>query len=47
LFPRRSEVFFNGARLAAITLTSVRLNSGLSIADLAAKPPNLTPVIDP
>ncbi len=46
-FPRRSEVFFNGARIAAITLTSVRLNSGLSIADLAAKPANLTPVIDP
>ena len=46
-FPRRSEVFFNGARLAAITVTSVRLNSGLSIADLAAKPPNLTPVVSP
>lgn len=46
-FPRRSEVFFNGARLAAITVTSVRLNSGLSIASLAAKPPNLTPVVHP
>jgi hypothetical protein len=45
--PRRSEVFHNGARLAAITVVSVRLNSGLSIGDLAAKPPNLTPVVAP
>jgi hypothetical protein len=45
--PRRIEVFSNGARLAAITVTSVRVNSGLAIGDLAAKPSNMTPVIDP
>jgi hypothetical protein len=45
--PRHSEVFHNGARLAAITVVSVRLNSGLSIGDLAAQPPNLTPVVAP
>lgn len=46
-FPRHSEVFANGARLAAISVESVRLNSGLSIEDLAEKPSNLTPVIEP
>jgi hypothetical protein len=45
--PRRTEVFSNGARLAAITVTAVRVNSGLAIDDLAAKPSNLTPIVDP
>jgi hypothetical protein len=39
------ENFLNGARLADITLEYVRLNSGLSLADLAARPPDLTPAI--
>jgi hypothetical protein len=46
-FPRRSEVFHDGARLAAITVVSIRLNSGLSIGDLATQPPDLTPAIVP
>jgi hypothetical protein len=44
-FPRRYEVFLNGARLADITLEYVRLNSGLSAADLATRPRDLTPAI--
>jgi hypothetical protein len=44
-FPRRYEVLLNGSRLADITLEYVRLNSGLSLADLAARPPDLTPAI--
>jgi hypothetical protein len=44
-FPRRSEVFLAGARVADITLDSVQVNSGLSIAALAAVPANLTPVV--
>jgi hypothetical protein len=46
-FPRRNEVLFNGTRLAAITVTSVVLNSGLSISDLATKPLNLIPAVKP
>jgi len=45
--PRRSEVFSDGTRLAAITVVSTRLNSGLSIEDLAAKPSNLKPILEP
>jgi hypothetical protein len=44
-FPRRYENFLNGARLADITLEYVRLNSGLSLADLAMKPRDLAPAI--
>lgn len=44
-FPRRIRNFHSGICLAEITTKSVTLNGGLRIADLTAKPADLTPVL--
>ena len=44
-FPRRIANFHSGVRLAEGTVERIKLNSGLKLDDLAAKPPGLDPVI--
>ncbi len=44
-FPHRSINIHDGVKRAEITVESVKLNSGMSPADLALKPDNLAPVI--
>jgi hypothetical protein len=44
-FPHRITNIHDGKRLAEITVEHVKLNSGLKIADLESKPPDLKPVM--
>jgi hypothetical protein len=46
-FPRRWTVFRSGVRVAEAKDARSILNSGLKLADLAAKPPDLKPVLSP
>lgn len=44
-FPRRIANYHSGARLAEITVEHLELNKGLKADELAAKPPDMNPVI--
>jgi hypothetical protein len=44
-FPRRSTVYRGGVRVAEAKEARSFLNSGLKVTDLAAKPPDLKPVL--
>jgi len=44
-FPRRWTVFRSGVRVAEARDATSAVNSGLKLADLAAKPPDLKPVL--
>jgi hypothetical protein len=44
-FPRRWTVFRSGVRVAEAKDARSVVNSGLKLADLAAKPPDLKPVL--
>jgi len=44
-FVRRWSVLRNGVRVAEATVERTRLNTGIKPADLAAKPPDLKPVL--
>jgi hypothetical protein len=46
-FPRRWTVFRSGVRVAEAKDARSVVNSGLKLADLAAKPPDLKPVLSP
>jgi hypothetical protein len=44
-FPKRWSVLRSGVRVAEATVEETRLNSGLRVADLAAKPADSRPVL--